>query len=257
MTDLTPTSAPENDAVVAAPEMASQSDPVVRVLGVVAGIMAIGVVLGGLYAAYFGVVNPPAPRTFEERQLALLSSLSVEQSRSAEVWGDYAEVLIDTRQYSQAAEVIKKGKKQTNNDSSIIALEAKLLHARGQDAEAVKVADKAIATAIAYRTKTIEDLKEKGVNMAEKDIPAPAIITSYLIKAEIAEKKKDWQGAVDAYTKALEDDPGMSDVYLSRGDAYVKLGDKKAAEYDYKQALIFIPGYAEAEARLKKIGASK
>ncbi len=229
-------------------------DPVTRYLlwAVYAGLILF--LVGIVFALWFGVIDPPAPRTLEERRLALLEKATETRPQNPETWAELVSVLIATRQYARAGSVVEEGKKATRNAPLLLAAEASLAAARGRDEQAMVLANRAIEAARKERDKELANLQEKGIAVAPRDIPAPALIAAALVRGEVAARTGNWQVAVEAYTAALEADPRMGDVLISRGDAHAELGDLTAAEADYRAALQYLPESEAALDGLKKIG---
>ena len=62
--------------------------------------------------------------------------------------------------------------------------------------------------------------------------------------------------AIEAYTMYLNESPTDSDILIARGKLEAALGDKEAAERDFREALRFIPDYKPALDALEEIGAA-
>ena len=74
----------------------------------------------------------------------------------------------------------------------------------------------------------------------------PSIILSqspkkYCDAAEKFEKAKNFEGAIENYSKALEMDPKFEKAYTARALCYEKINFKMEAVEDYKKALVFNP----------------
>jgi tetratricopeptide (TPR) repeat protein len=54
-------------------------------------------------------------------------------------------------------------------------------------------------------------------------------------------KGANYEGAIDAYSKAIELDPNYFKAYISRADCYEKVNKKEEAIEDYKKAIAFAP----------------
>src|ERR1043165_4193932 len=59
--------------------------------------------------------------------------------------------------------------------------------------------------------------------------------------AEKFEKQKNFEGAIENYSKAIELDPKMDRAYVSRAVCYENLNKKEEAIEDYKKAIAFTP----------------
>ncbi|MEH2048891.1 tetratricopeptide repeat protein [Nostoc sp.] len=57
---------------------------------------------------------------------------------------------------------------------------------------------------------------------------------------------KDFSGAIEDYTQAIEINPNYANAYMNRGLAHYDLGDNQAAIEDYNQAIKINPNYANA-----------
>jgi tetratricopeptide (TPR) repeat protein len=75
-------------------------------------------------------------------------------------------------------------------------------------------------------------------------IAVPVFSQSAKKQCEVAEKfvkGNNYEGAIDAYTKALELDPNYFKAYSSRAECYEKVNKKDKAVEDYKKAIAFTP----------------
>ena len=52
---------------------------------------------------------------------------------------------------------------------------------------------------------------------------------------------RDYNGAIEDFTQAIEFDGSNADAYLGRGLAYMKLGDGDAAQRDFREAVSLDP----------------
>lgn len=59
-------------------------------------------------------------------------------------------------------------------------------------------------------------------------------------------KQKDFQGAITAYTQAIEKNPNYAEAYNGRADARFRKGDKSGALADYSEAIKLNPNFANA-----------
>lgn len=59
-------------------------------------------------------------------------------------------------------------------------------------------------------------------------------------------QQNNYQGAVDAFSRAIGIDPSMAQAYVGRATAYVYENNTQAALQDYNQALQMTPELAEA-----------
>ncbi len=57
---------------------------------------------------------------------------------------------------------------------------------------------------------------------------------------------KDYQGAIEDFTHAIEFDPHDANSYVGRGIAYQKIGNTKAAREDFEKAVSLNPELAQA-----------
>ena len=57
---------------------------------------------------------------------------------------------------------------------------------------------------------------------------------------------KDYQGAIENYTKAIELNPNYSIAYVNRGDSKIKIQDYKGAIADFSKAIELNPKNSDA-----------
>ena len=81
--------------------------------------------------------------------------------------------------------------------------------------------------------------------------PTPGQLTAgdFLLRGDAAFGEGRYEAAVDAYTSAIELEPGLATAYMKRGDAHANLGDDLAALADYDEAIELAPQLAETHAR--------
>lgn len=77
--------------------------------------------------------------------------------------------------------------------------------------------------------------------------PMPKVAQSY---AERGQAKlavdRDYSGAIEDFTQAIEFDANNAGAYLGRGMAYMKIGDADSARKDFREAVSLDPGLAPA-----------
>jgi tetratricopeptide (TPR) repeat protein len=173
----------------------------------------------------------------------------------------YISALIGDHQYSLAQETIDRGKKTLKDQEitqDMVYMQATLYDAQNNTDKALVTAEAAI--------KTIKKANEEAkANYKKTGKPTTAMMLEenanywdlLLLKASILEKKQDWKQALGVYDEYLAEKATAATVFVDRGDVKAKLGDKKGAEADYRQALVFIPDNADALAGLKQIGVAK
>ncbi len=68
----------------------------------------------------------------------------------------------------------------------------------------------------------------------------------YYVRAVTKALEKDYQGAIEDYTKAIELNPDLVEAYIKRGATRYKMGDARGALTDCNQALRINPNLSEA-----------
>lgn len=88
----------------------------------------------------------------------------------------------------------------------------------------------------------------KGKEMLMKgaeQFPESQCILMHLVEYNIAHKE-DSQGVLDLIDRALAKDPKDASLYFAKGIVYDELGDMKASEAAYQQAVSIVPNYPDA-----------
>jgi tetratricopeptide (TPR) repeat protein len=229
-------------------------DPVTRWL-IVAIISVVVLVLTlGLWIVATGIFNPPAPRTYHERQIDLLEQVVRQKPKVARAWADWARALIAAKQYSAAERVISQGEKAVGKDTPDLNLErGRLLMARGKITEAETQLAKALKITQTLRAKELKRMEAMGI------VPDPQTVASDVMEAittlqgDLYASQKKWPEAVKAYTLALVEDPQAADTLVKRGAVYIELDEPKKAKADFQTALTYIPDFAPALTGLERL----
>ena len=79
-------------------------------------------------------------------------------------------------------------------------------------------------------------------------VPAlPEVAKGYTERANVKlAVNKDYYGAIEDFTQAIEFDGGDADAYLGRGIAHQKIGNTQSAREDFRKAVSLNPGLAPA-----------
>ncbi|TAG93334.1 MAG: tetratricopeptide repeat protein [Oscillatoriales cyanobacterium] len=85
-----------------------------------------------------------------------------------------------------------------------------------------------------------------GVKVPSAPVATGPKADDFYIQGEEKSNKGDYQGAVAAYTQAIQLNPNYADAYINRGNALDILGNKQSALDDYNQALRINPNLANA-----------
>jgi tetratricopeptide (TPR) repeat protein len=221
-------------------------------------ITVIGVLLVIAWVLATNFPGRQTPRTFEERQIAMLETVVKQKPQSEEAWADYVLALVAAKQYSKADQVIRQAEKAVGpNVVDIVYVKARLAAARGDADEALALVDKAIKAGLEFRKKELERLAEQGTFPDPRVIKGPILASAYYFQAQLYADEKKWPEAAEALTKALDEEPTSADALVLRGNVYLKMSEVESATADFKQALKFIPGYQPALDGLKEAEAAK
>jgi len=252
---------PDEVVVPATVAKPPKGDPVVQALTVTILIIVALTLVTVIYAIVGGVFGSGSPKTMGENKLMNTAAAIKAGNKDPQVWVAYISALIGDRQYQLAQETIERGKKtlaKQDVNQDMVYMQATLDEAQGNN-------DKALATA-ELAIKAIKKANEEAkVNYKKTGNPTESMIlednASYwdllLLKAALLEKKSEWKKALAVYDEYLSVKETAATVFTQRGNVKEKLGDKKGAEADYRQTLVFISDNKDALAGLKRIGVAK
>ena len=88
-----------------------------------------------------------------------------------------------------------------------------------------------------YKSECNSQLNNNSSSLTKED---------YFTRGNSKIEKKDYQGAITDYTKAIELDPDYADAYINRGVVKDDLKDYYGAITDYTKAISLDPDYASA-----------
>ena len=224
---------------------------------VVAAILVLSVfLLGGVgYILISGVLVPSAPRTATERQLRSFEAAVEEAPTNEQAHADYARALIGSEQYATAARVIEYGIDAVGVTPALLVEQARLAYATDDDS-ALGILDQAYAALEQEREAVAAERAERGITGSFADASSATYIEAALLEAAIHVKAGNRQLAIDAYTKALDENDTMADVLVLRGESFVAIGVTENARADFERALEFAPDYEPAIEAFEALGAS-
>ncbi len=235
-------------------------DPTVRWLAIASFAVVVLILTLALWIVTTGIMDPPAPRSFYEKQIELLEQVVQEKPKVAAAWGDWARALIVAEQYSAAERVLKRGEKAVGTKTPELNLEwARLALARGDEDKALKLADKTLEVTKAFRKKELDALAEKAIFPDPRVVRGPVMAAAAAMKADLLAAKEQWAEAAKAYTIAVYEQPESADYLVKRGAVYIELGEEKKARADFERALTYIPDFEPALTALERLekGGSK
>lgn len=230
------------------------SDPVVTwfVYGIAAVIVLI--LSLALWVLLTGIMNPPTPRSYHEKQLDLLEQVVKQKPKVATAWADWARALIAAKQYSQAQRVLDRGDKALGKKTPELDLErARLELARGKKDSALKMLDETLKLAQQIRADELGKLSEKAVVIDPRTIKGDVIANAADLKGDLLAEKAQWAEAEKAYSTAVYEKPQSADYLVQRGAVYIELKEFDKAKKDFEQALAFIPDFQPALTGLERV----
>lgn len=86
---------------------------------------------------------------------------------------------------------------------------------------------------------------------------SPASAQNHNNLGDLYARRKDFQKAIEEFTKAIEINPRYADAYHNLGNTYLSLGKMDQAELSYKKALEFNPKIWQSYAQLAAINANR
>lgn len=209
----------------------------------IATLVVVVVILATLATVVlYGLQLQSAPRTLQERTLAVAETAVAESPDQYESWLALAYAQIEVGRYSAATESIEQGKAVEDTAGFYIA-EAYLVESQGRTEEAIELYEKAKERAIAEREERNQELQAVGVKL---ETPNTDLADAAIGKARLLATIEELTASVAEYDIALEVQPQMSDILVERGDVKARLGDTTGARADYESALTFIPDMPEA-----------
>jgi tetratricopeptide (TPR) repeat protein len=238
------------------------TDPLVRRMGWAGAFMLVAFLATIVGALFFGILDPPAPRTAVERDLSIAQAKieSNEASATPEDWYNYATGLIATEQYSKAQRILDTARANEIEDPTKQYLglaQVRLDLARKEYERAIEHADeamRALETQYAIEKERFEATQQGSAMLAE------GLAGNYdrlrLSKAEALEELGRFDEAIVDLNGYLENNERAADILVWRGDLKARTGDTSGAIADYEAASTFMPGDEALVAKLEKLGAS-
>lgn len=231
----------------------SGGDPVARVMGYVIFAVVVIILTIGLWIVATGIMDPPAPRSMAEKQIDILEKIVVQKPKAPKAWSDYARALIVAKQYSKAETVLDRGAKKIGKKAPEILLErGRLAWARGDEKEAIKQLTACVKSTDDFRAKQMAELMSKGITPDDRVIKGDVMESASIMLGQLYATQKDWDKALKAFDRAVYERPSNVDSLVSRGNVYLRMGQKDKATADFKLALSMIPNYERAVEGLKK-----
>lgn len=231
------------------------ADPIVRIIAGVIALIVIAFLLFVASGLFFGYLRPAAPRTFAEMKLAEGQSLIDAGVIEPEIWRNQISLLIDSKQYAAAQNLIDKGEGMVDDEwgQTLLWMQAKLYAAQGDLDLALETADKAqeAITAEYERILAIDELP----NRAKAYGISGNFYYLALLKAQIHNGRGEFVEAQKELQTYIDGFPNEAGVLIDLADLKAKNGDIEGARADYKRALIFMPDDPDARAGLEAIGA--
>lgn len=232
-------------------------DPVVRRLGLLVAGLVIFYLLAVISALYFGIIGNSAPRTIQERDITKLELTATAEGATLDQIQEFVLALIADKQYTRAERVIDETNANEDLDQTqgeyMLFCTAEMQRVKGEFDEALKTYDEVMT-----RTKAAYDEEYENGGEFQNWALAYGLHDNYfassLKKSMIYREQEEWDLALESINVFLMENPRQAGILVDR--AYIKrqLGDDAGAEADYREALRYIPDYAEALEGLEQIG---
>lgn len=237
----------EESSATSPPER--RQDPMVTwMLAVILGII---IVLLGTTAAlvlYLGSLNR-APRTAVERDVATWETAIHERPSDTNAWASLAYAYAEADRFDDALRIVSEAQKRTK-ESSLVLVRADVLRMAGRYSEATDDYDEAEKVITAALDETKRRRAKIGV---EAELPDEGLTRVYSGRAQCAYELGEVDKAISDLEKALETAPQQATLWVTLGDYYSETGKNKEAVAAYREALKYVPDYAEALAGLEKV----
>ncbi|MBN2404726.1 MAG: hypothetical protein JXE06_04015 [Coriobacteriia bacterium] len=235
------------------------ADPVVRRLAWVGAIMLLAFLATVVSALAFGVINPPAPRTAVEQELALAEAEIEAGEADAEDWYEYIGALITSEQYSKAERMIQSARDGGYEDPAkqyLLLVKVRLDLARGDYELALEdsqTAMDALEAQLDIELKLYEQTKQPTTMIA--DGLGANYDTLHLNRAEAFEVLGRVDEAILELDEYLAGSERAADILVWRGDLKAESGDIAGARADYTSAAVYMPGDSSIAEKLEGLGA--
>jgi len=208
------------------------------------------------YAWLSGAFGTEAPRTAEERSLAVTAATILATPGDGSAYAIRAETFYRLGRKAEAYQVLDQGEKAVGKTEPgllfVLRTRTALLNNDGNFAEAEKVGIRGMTASDDYLGQQGAALAKKGVtgintNMQDRESVDMAV---QLATAYMGEKK--YAKAIELYNYALKLEPLSGDVLTQRGFVFLASGDKAKAKADFTEALKYLPNDPQATAGLKQ-----
>jgi tetratricopeptide (TPR) repeat protein len=247
---------PARSAAVRPRRESAFADPVVRLLTgvlVVVVLLFLSTIVAGLF---LGVIGDEAPRTSRERDLLMGKYETDAGSTDPEVWKQYIGALVDSGRYDEAQQAVDRGMQVIDNrpGADMTFAQTQVYYSSKQYAKAIDAATDGMAALTAYHEAQLNvdgSPEQKGQPISE------TYWGMLYLRAMSHVALEDWDAALEDLNTYLETKAGASDVYVVRAEVHRELGDKGAAEADYRRALTHIPDYQPAIDGLEELGVQR
>ena len=197
-------------------------------------------------------LDTAAPRTAVERNVRALESAVAQDPENASTWAKLIRQQAISGDTSGAEKSVERADAALGTRRGPVAIEAaRITFLEGDRDVALEEIDAALVIVAEETESERKSLAERGIAM---DPDFTGEIDARVLKAEILTEAGDREGAIVAYTEALEFSGRMADVLLARGLLYEELGNVDEARTDFEAALTYIPDYAPALEALDRIG---
>lgn len=219
------------------------------------GILAVVILI--LAAVLWALVtvsslDSAAPRTATERNIRALEAAVLGRPEDAGTWATLIRAQAVSGDVRAAANSVERADAALGTRRGPVGIEVARISFLDEDYDGALEEIEAALAIVAEETEAErKSLAERGIVM---DPDYGAEIDARVLKAEILTEMDDQQGAIDAYTEALEFSGRMADVLLARGLLHEELGNSSEARADFEAALTYIPDYAPALEALDRIG---